>query len=97
MLPIEEGCLAMVVRSAAGNAGKVVTVGRYIGKVPLYDGYDRWSTEEPLRGVYTSGAGAEYVYHATQSQLMRIDGGESEEEETQELALVLVNSGDNRD
>ena len=82
MKPIEEGCLAVITRSVVvvGNEGRVVTVGRYLGR---QDGWetpdDHWAVDKPLMsklGIPT--------YHAPEAYLLRIDGHEETEDERQE-------------
>ncbi len=67
---IEEGCLALIVNSEAGNEGKCVIVGKCLGV--LY-GYapptPRWEVDTRLR-VKQGG----YVSNAGEHQLLRIDG-----------------------
>lgn len=71
MKPIEPGCKAMIVKSAVpANLGKVVTVVRYLGKVPGFNLSDRWQVAERIirskRGLI--------VDHTNESKLIRIDG-----------------------
>lgn len=68
-MKIEKGCLALIIRSAAGNEGKCVTVGDYLGEVYGYIGDGRWEVDILLRN--TSG---NYCNHIPESFLMRIDG-----------------------
>jgi len=61
---IEEGCIARVVNSKAGNNGKYVTVGKFIGNAPLMEdcgayivysppsnkfGRDMWEVDQPMK------------------------------------------------
>ncbi len=43
------GDLALVVRSSAGNEGKVVTCIRFLGHMPGWKGDDRWELDLALR------------------------------------------------
>lgn len=82
MLPIEPGCLAIVINSYAGNNGITVTVGKFIGEHPDYYGHDRWEVDRPLKAVYEVGEQPfkDNCFHARECQLLRIDGGDFEEE-----------------
>ena len=71
MEPIEEGCLAVIIRSYAGNAGKEVTVGKFIGGVPGFRHTDIWEVDIFLDTIF-----GERVQHCPESNLLRIDGYE---------------------
>lgn len=88
MLPIEEGCEAVVVRGVM--TGTPVHIGARLDNVKGFVKGVRYEVDKLM--PTTKG---KFVLHQLEEWMMRIDGGEFEEEETQELALVLVNSGDN--
>lgn len=44
----KQGDLAVIVRSAAGNEGKIVRCVRFIGYVPGFIGEDRWEIDLDL-------------------------------------------------
>lgn len=49
------GCLAEVVKSSAGNEGKIVKVLRFVGELHGWVGSDRWEIESlsgPMLAVY---------------------------------------------
>jgi len=87
MKPIEEGCLALVIKSTAGNEGKSVTVGKFLGYVPWYLDSDRWEVDRPMNCVYRGKIKDIKCYHLSENQLMRIDGEEFEKEHDLEHAL----------
>jgi len=72
---IQEGCLAVVVKSRTGNIGKTLRVIKPIGKVYSFVGEDRWSVDRPMRCLFGPD-----VYHMRESALMRIDGLKEKEE-----------------
>jgi hypothetical protein len=80
--PIEPGCLALIVKSAAGNTGSV-RVGKYVGHIPglRADWGPYWETDRMHKGELGLN-GCELA----EDQLMRIDGDwegkETEVEET---------------
>lgn len=67
--PIESGCLAVIIRSKAGNEGKVVRVGNYLGKVVGFGGVNRWEIDIILRTDKGNTCN-----HVQEAWLMRIDG-----------------------
>jgi len=77
LLPIEEGCEAIIIHSARGfskNVGLTVTVGRFRKDV------NAWETLDAIKGTWTR-----------EENLMRIDGNEDlfkSEEEKLELVNV---------
>lgn len=70
------GDLAIVVRSASGNEGRIVRVDAFIGKVPGYLGNDRWR----VSGARLTGTYGEPVNHLKDSQLRPIRPGDLEDE-----------------
>jgi len=89
---IEEGCIARVITNSDGdnenspNAGKIVTVGEFMGKVKGIRHTDIWEVDLPMKLCR-----GDYVYHMTESCLQRIDDGNlTEEELEQEEGLVLI-------
>lgn len=80
--PIEPGCLAVIIRSKAGNEGKVVRVGNYLGKVIGFGGDNRWEIDITLKTNLEK-----LCNHVREEWLMRIDGEDFShevEEETNE-------------
>lgn len=76
MKPIEKGCLALIVHSKAGHAGKTVTVGSYLGAVKGWYPDGRWEIDREVAG--TNG---EMKRHYPGKWLMRIDGYKEETKE----------------
>ena len=87
MKPIEAGCKAVVINSLAGNNGKIVDVGSYLGDVVYHDitidgfyhriadnGKDFWSISPSL--VTTTRQLSDY---APEHNLMRIDDPDIQE------------------
>lgn len=65
---IEEGCLAVVVQTAVPeNLGKLVRVGKFVGKVFPYAGTDRWEVDIDM--LSTKGTLAR---HQRESHLLRV-------------------------
>lgn len=87
---IEENCIAKVFNNVIENNGKLVTVGRFIGKptgVPFAH-EDMWVVDRPM---YCSGF--ESVYYMREVCLQRIDDGNlTEEELAAEEGLVLISN-----
>lgn len=79
MKPIEEGCLAMIIKSNAGNRG-TVTVGKYLGKVSGYKGCRRWEVNKPMSTEIFGVKRADIVFHLEEIQLIRIDDSDFKEE-----------------
>ena len=71
--PIETGCLAMIIKSRAGNEGKVVTVGNFIGEVPWYHGKNRWEIDQLVKATNDRGD-MKSCNHVREDYMMRIDG-----------------------
>lgn len=71
MKPIQNGCKARIVNSAAGNNGVVVTVIERIGDVEGFttEVGPRWRVDKTLDTIHGT-AGAD---HAGENQLQRID------------------------
>lgn len=97
MLPIEEGCLAVIINSKIGNNGKEVFVGEFIGEIECYpeNGMivnptrkDYWNIDRPINCETVSGIRLLDTRRVSESKLLRIDGGEFKEEETEELVLI---------
>lgn len=44
------GDLAVIIRSEAGNEGKILRVIRFVGEVPGWVGSDRWETDTLVPG-----------------------------------------------
>ena len=66
---IEEGCLAVLIHSTAGNDGKFVTVGKFIGQVYGWVGDRRWEIDR----VFEADIGGFFGNHMQEHQLLRID------------------------
>ena len=67
--PIETGCLAMIIKSRAGNEGKIVRVGKFIGKVLGFGGTRCWECDITL--LTSNGT---FCNHIREDWVMRIDG-----------------------
>lgn len=50
----KQGDLAIIVKSYAGNEGKIVRCLRYVGKVEGWIGRDRWETDTQIIGEFGS-------------------------------------------
>ena len=88
MKPIEPGCLAMVIGGdqEGVDAGKVVTVVRFIGSDGPLGHQDLWEVDKALS--WRSTLGGDYLRRACPERfLIRIDGFE-ETEEIQEEAVA---------
>ena len=79
---IIEGCTAMIINSMAGNNGKIVKVGIFVGKVAGWEGDKRWSIDTVLRGKKGN-----KTRSAETHRLMRMDGL-SEAEKIEERQLI---------
>ncbi len=73
MKRISAGCRAVIVNSVAGNAGILVTVGEFVGKVQGWVGYDRWEVDKIVNGTY-----GDKACHIRERQLLRIDDAQQE-------------------
>lgn len=87
---IEEGCIARVINGALGsespNIGKIITVGRFLGRVKNFLHSDLWEVDKPMET--TKGV---QVYFISERYLQRIDDGNlTEEELAEEEELVLI-------
>lgn len=87
MKPIEPGCLALVVKSSAGNTGKTVRVSHFLGTVPelptpKYSNV--WYVSPKLRS-----SRGEWLPYANESQLMRIDDMDFSDEVEEERCEIL--------
>ncbi|PHS09395.1 MAG: hypothetical protein COA78_12095 [Blastopirellula sp.] len=92
--PIEAGCLALIYNSECGNDGAVVTCLKYIGEMDDSWETDLWETDTLLKSYYFDEHGnregrAPDDCFVPESNLMRIDGGEFEEE-TEEAHFVSI-------
>ena len=90
MKPIEEGCLALIIHSVAGNSG-VVKVGKFIGMCGFDIGEDYWEVDRPMKCYYLNGSEAPASYTNREINLMRIDGEEFKEELQQEKIKEQTN------
>lgn len=81
------GDLAVIVRSTAGNEGRIVGVVRWIGRVPGWCHSDRWEirADRPLIGTY----GKEH-WHAPDAYLRPIRPGDISDEEVRDLYLPKI-------
>lgn len=84
--PIEPGCLAVIIRSDAGNEGKVVRVLKYIGKIKGFAGADYWETDTPINSTI-----GEMFRLSRESCMMRIDGEDFSHEEREEAEEIRHN------
>jgi len=89
---IEEGCLAIIIRSNAGNEGKVVTVGKFLGRVKdlrndcYYRGNDYREVDIELNSTYGG-----KVNYTRESWLLRIDGLKEDESVFHEEEEMVTN------
>jgi len=84
MLPIEKGCMAVVINSKNGNDGKFVIVGNYVGShKELWACNNWWEINVKLPFLF----GGNYAL-APEHNLMRIDGHEQEKIEQKEAELI---------
>lgn len=84
--PIEEGCLALIIKSVVGNSG-VVRVGRFLGCTYHDYGDDNWEVDKPMKYRLENGyIGVDFINQG--KNMMRIDGGEFEDERETEKVLV---------
>lgn len=80
MRNLEPGCLAIVINSAAGNNGKVVTVGNYLGQIYKNAKYNYWEISPKLECVCAeTRRSVGLLNHTPEHQLLRIDGYEDNE------------------
>lgn len=86
--PIEEGCMAVIINSWAGNNGICVTVGKYLGYVKGKMYTDQWEIDRSLQTVSASGSPSGSYRCASERCLMRIDGGEFEEKKEQQSEKI---------
>lgn len=88
MKPIEEGCLAIIINSIAGNNGICVTVGKFIGELPDYEYPDLWEVDKALKSIDGWGVTYEGDRMCAERQLLRVDGEEfAEDKELMEIKL----------
>lgn len=53
MKPIEEGCTAIIVDGRVeSNIGKIVTVGRFIGRKNGFEAHDLWKINKSLLHIF---------------------------------------------
>lgn len=97
MKPIEPGCLAVVVRTNLDNyenVGKVVRVGKFLGNNYKTFKGRIWSVDIPLRVHHRWSSGEVTVAYerlAHEHNLMRIDDGEFDKEQDEQIELEEVN------
>ncbi|MCZ6897518.1 MAG: hypothetical protein O7D95_02265 [Betaproteobacteria bacterium] len=89
MKPIEAGCLALIIKSDAGNHG-VITVGKCLGVLsgrgcsrthPLR--ILRWEVNRVMKTTHGND-----IYHLGEDQLLRLDDPDIQEEIESELVMV---------
>lgn len=90
MKPIEEGCLAILI-NCPKQAGKVVTVGKYLGEPAIMvAGNQHWEVDCSIS--YGGGLRpTRFTNSADEFYLMRIDGEEFEKEIETERELETLN------
>lgn len=93
--PIEEGCLAVIYNDECGNNGTVVTCIKYVGEREDDWDIDLWEVDTMLKYYYfdeqgNRGERSPDDCYASEKTLMRIDGGEFEEE-SEELVYIENN------
>jgi len=69
MKPIEKGCLALIIKSNAGNEGITVIVGNFIGAIDGWGGVDNWEIDKSLPSML----GNAVPMHYRGSWMIRID------------------------
>lgn len=72
---IEEGCLAIVVNSICDeNVGKIVTVGKFAGKIAGVVGDDQWEVDKPMACLdIRTNSVCKHVNYQREQNLQRID------------------------
>ncbi len=83
MKPIEEGCLALIIQTEAGNSG-VVRVGKFLGFRAGSLDTDYWEVNRPMKFIWNESSSAPAQYSNREVNLMRIDGKEFEKDREQE-------------
>ena len=84
LLPIVPGCKALVYNCPVTESnGMIVTIIRFLGKVPGWTYASRWETDRLSKG--TNG---DIKNHFDESWLLRIDGGSFEHEKDEQLEKV---------
>jgi len=83
MKPIEEGCTAIVTDSfLPENIGKIVRVGKYIGKVDSFEDENQWEVCPGMLCVAMINGdviGTEMVNHQSESRLQRLNDTDENE------------------
>lgn len=83
LMPIVEGCRAVIINSRMGHNGVEVTVGKYLGVLKDRLFPDQWGISVCLKDSWGMDC-----CEAAESQLMRIDGNEDQfKEENVRLEL----------
>jgi len=81
-MKIKEGCLAIVVdgdmKEKSPNIGKIVTVGKFIGKVPDFDYTDWWEVDKPMSACQRT----KIIFMQREANLLPISGDENNENRT---------------
>lgn len=99
MKPIEEGCLAVTYGcSIPKNNGKSITVGKFIGqRIVIREGIiiltqaDDWEVNRLICKINAdTGKPLPPSYSCSERRLLRIDGGDFEEEAEQEEVLIIA-------
>jgi len=87
MKPIEEGCLAIIVNDEDQiNNGKIVRVGKFLGKVTCWSRARHWAVDRDI--IYPKFIPPLVEKHVDEFYLMRIDGEEFEDERETEKVLT---------
>lgn len=90
MKPIKEGCLAVTINcSIPENNGIGVTVGKFLGAASFDFGDDAWEVDKIIKKCnYYTDKPLDSDYIISGRYLLRIDGGDFEEEAEQEEVLI---------
>lgn len=83
--PIEEGCRALIIKSKCGNEWKEVDVVKYLGKVPMFGGDDRWELKQQIK---TRSGYATNTHRG--SWMVRIDDDDIQKQIEAEQEKVIV-------
>lgn len=78
--PIETGCLAIIIRSTAGNEGTVVTIGKFLGHVEGYAANNRWEIDKWIPSNKNK-----LINHVRENWMLRIDGEDFAKEDEEIL------------
>ena len=81
---IEKGCTAVIIKSYAGNEGKIVRVGGYLGKVKGLFYINQWEIDKPIVGHRRITKEPIITFSVDAHQLQRIDSPINEKSKQKE-------------